>query len=258
VKRREVGPRHIYIPDTQIKPGVPTDHLLWAARYVAHKRPQRLIFAGDWADMQSLSSYDKGKLSAQGRFYQDDVDAANDGMDLFFGELKKVAPRGYKPDKHLTLGNHEGRITRHVEANPELKGKVGLDDLNYKDHGVKVHPFLKPVILDGITYIHYCPLNAKGRVYDNKMGAPGAEAQAKRMMRTTVCGHRQGLDVATIETPGKRIRGVIAGSFYQHEEGYMTPLGNSHWQGILVFNDIHDGDFDLVEVSLDYLARRYG
>ena len=86
-------------------------------------------------------------------------------------------------------------------------------------------------VVFGVTFVHYCPLNAQGRVGSSKFGAPSALAQARRMMRSTVCGHRQGLDVATVETPGRRIRGVIAGSFYQHSERYLTPMGNSHWQG---------------------------
>lgn len=255
---RKPGPRHLYLPDCQVKPGVPTDHIAWAARYAAVKRPDVIVCAGDWYDMPSLSSYDEGKLSAEGRRVADDIEAGTAALELFECELKKHAPRSYRPRKIVTLGNHEERIARAVDINPKLEGTLSLDDLAFKRLGWTVYPFLQPASVTGVTYVHYCPLNAQGRVSAAKFGAPSALAQARRMMRSTVCGHRQGLDVAIVETPGRRIRGIIAGSFYRHEERYLTPIGNSHWQGILVLNDIADGDFDVIEVSMRYLERRFG
>ena len=35
--------RHLYIPDTQLKPGVRTSHLLALSNYIAHWRPQHII-----------------------------------------------------------------------------------------------------------------------------------------------------------------------------------------------------------------------
>jgi hypothetical protein len=76
-------------------------------------------------------------------------------------------------------------------------------------------------------------------------------------MQSCVSGHRQGLDLA-VHTNGKRlIRSIIAGSFYQHSEGYLSPQGNHHWRGILMLNEVRQGNFCLLEVSLDYLKRRY-
>jgi hypothetical protein len=256
--KRQQGPRHLFIPDTQIKPGVSIEHIRWAARYAAAKLPHKIVIAGDWYDMASLSYYDKNKLASHGRNYADDIEAGDEGLRVFDQELRKHAPKSYKPELHATLGNHEQRIETSVQVAPELFGKLSFDDLAFKQYGWKVHPFLRPVKLNGVTYVHFCPLNANGRVSSVKFGAPSALAMARRMMTTTVAGHRQGLDVATIETPGGRVRGVIAGSFYRHTESYLGEMGNSHWQGILMLNDIQRGDFDLVEVSLAYLGRRFG
>lgn len=258
MKKLSAGPRILYVPDTQVRPGVPTDHIAWAARYAADKRPDAIVFAGDWDDMPSLSSYDEGKLASHGRRYEDDVQAGNEARALFFRELRKHASRSYSPRKVLTRGNHEQRIETAVQANPKLEGTLSFRDLDWGRYGVEEHGFLEPVSVFGVTFVHYCPLNASGRVGASKFGAPSALAQARRMMRSTVCGHRQGLDVATVETPGRRIRGVIAGSFYRHDEQYLTPMGNSHWHGILMLNDIQAGDFDLCEVSMGYLSRRWG
>ena len=57
---------------------------------------------------------------------------------------------------------------------------------------------------------------------------------------------------------GKTLRGVIAGSSYLHLESYLSPQGQGHWAGVLELNEAHDGYFDLCEISLEYLCRRYG
>ena len=38
---------HIMIPDTQVKPGVKTDHLQWANNFIREKKPDKLIITGD-------------------------------------------------------------------------------------------------------------------------------------------------------------------------------------------------------------------
>ena len=71
---------HVVIPDTQAKPGVPTDHLRWIGQYIVdqfHDEPIKIIHLGDHADMPSLSMYDKGKKAMEGRRYVQDIEAAN-------------------------------------------------------------------------------------------------------------------------------------------------------------------------------------
>jgi len=46
-------------------------------------------------------------------------------------------------------------------------------------------------------------------------------------------------------------------SFYQHEEEYLSPQGTTYWRGILLKHEVHKGSYTLLEVSLDYLKRRY-
>lgn len=50
--------KHCFIPDTQVRAGVSTDHIGAAGRYVAEKRPDKIIIAGDWWDFPSLSAWD--------------------------------------------------------------------------------------------------------------------------------------------------------------------------------------------------------
>jgi hypothetical protein len=52
-------------------------------------------------------------------------------------------------------------------------------------------------------------------------------------------------------------RGLIVGSYYQHDEDYKGPQGNHHWRGIIVKHEVRDGNYDMMEVSMDFLRERY-
>ena len=73
---------HLVIPDTQVKPGVPLDHLSWIGEYIVERKPDVVVHLGDHWDFPSLSAYDRGKKAMEGRRYTDDVDAGNEGMNL--------------------------------------------------------------------------------------------------------------------------------------------------------------------------------
>lgn len=255
-----LGPRHLVIPDTQCRPGDTFEHLEWAGTYAADKRPDVIIQLGDWYDMPSLSSYDEGSRRMQGREFHLDIAAGDAGLAAFHRGLRRSG-KAYKPRLVALLGNHdEGRIERYVSANPKLAGTIGLEDLGFAKYGWEVWRFLTIADIHGILYSHYFCIGANGRVSQSKNGMPSAEVQVKRMMRSATAGHRQGLDVKVLHTPTATYRGLIAGSFYRHEEEYLTPQGVNHWRGILVKNDIDvkTGFYNLCEVDMRYLEKRYG
>lgn len=249
--------KHLVIPDGQVKDGVPLDHWYWIGLYIAEKLPDVIINIGDFADMPSLSSYDKGKRQFEGRRYSKDVAAVHKALDLLFLGLR-TAPEDYNPRLVLTLGNHENRITRAVDSDPMLDGTISINQLKYEEYGWEVVPFLKPIIIDGIAYCHYFPRGPSGKVTQTRSGAPNASTQAKREMMSCTSGHLQGLDVAMYSTGHKIVRGIIAGSCYMHDEEYLGPQGNKHFRGILLKHRVQNGNYDLCEVSLDYLQEKYG
>ena len=251
-----LGKKIMVIPDPQICPEVSYEQILWAAHYAVEKRPDIIVWLGDVADMPSLSSYDKGKRSAENKRYASDIEAANTATKAFMKIIKRA--KGYKPRIVLCLGNHEMRIARAAEDQAVFHGTISLDDLNYERLGWEVYPFLQPVEIEGILFSHFFPRSSKGRITQSKNGAPSALDQVRREMQSCVAGHAQGLDVSIYATSTGTNRGVIAGSFYLHNEGYIPPSGQNHWRGILMLHQVRDGNFDLMEVSLEYLWRRYG
>jgi hypothetical protein len=243
--------KHLIIPDVQAKPGVSVEFLTRIGRYAAEKRPDRIICLGDFADLPSLSSYDKGKKSFEGRRYRRDLDAVRRAMDALMYPIAQA--RNYKPDLHLTLGNHEDRIRRVVELQPEFEGLLSVDDLGYRAYGWRVHPFLHPVKLDGVMYAHYFTSGVMGRPITT------AAALLTKKHQSCVAGHQQGKQIAyATRADGKTITGLIVGSAYEHNEDYLGPQGNRHWRGIVMLHEVRDGTFDEMFVSLDYLRRRFG
>lgn len=246
--------KHLMIPDCQVKPGVPIEHLYWLGQYIAHKQVEVVVQIGDFADMHSLSSYDRGKRSGENARYGDDIDVANEAL----AELERGMD-GYQPElKLITLGNHEQRIERFVNDNPELYGHLDYSDFDFERRGWVVAPFLQPVEIDGVLYSHFFPRSANGRVTQLKYGAPNARTQVQREHQSAVAGHTPGLDVAVVPAGKGLLRGVIAGSFYQHDEDYMGPQGNTYWRGVYVMHGVHDGHFNGMEVDLEFLRRKYG
>ena len=251
--------KHLVIPDVQVRAEDDLTFLRWIGEYIVEKKPDKVICIGDFADMPSLSSYDKGKRSFEGRRYTKDCAAAIKAMSVLMSpleeyNLKQRATKHatYTPELYLTLGNHENRINRAVNDDPKLEGMLSTKDLQYEAFGWNVYPFLDVVLLDGVAYSHYFVTGVMGRPCSS------AAAQLNKKHMSCVAGHQQGLQIATgTRADGNLIHSVIAGSCYEHNEDYLGPQGNNHWRGILVLHDVHDGEFELMPVTLKYLKGRY-
>jgi hypothetical protein len=243
---------HMVIPDAQTKPGVPMEHLSWIGQYAADKRPDVIVCIGDFADMPSLSSYDRGKRTHALMTYAEDIAAARKAMKLLLAPIR--AARGYKPRLVMTLGNHEDRITRAINEDGRLYGTIGLDDLGYKEAGWEVYPFLQPVVVDGICYAHYFTSGVLGRPVSS------ARALVRSRHMSATMGHVQktDLDMGDVRADGRPIIGLFCGTCYQHDEPYLGPQGNAQRRQIVMCHDVQDGSYDPMFVSLDFLRRKYG
>jgi hypothetical protein len=246
---------HLILPDCQVKPGASIKHLSWAGQYAADKRPEVIVNLGDFADMPSLSSYDKGKRAFEGRRYIKDVDAVKRGMEALLTPMAKA--KGYNPQLEFMLGNHCNRINRAVEASPELEGTISTEDLGYEEFGWQVHQFLEVAVIDGIAYSHFFPRAASGKVVQTRNGAPSARTQLIREGRSCTAGHSQGIDIACAPMAGRLQWGLIAGSYYLHNEDYLGPQGNNHWRGLVLKNGVNRGTYSPILVDIAYLKKRY-
>ena len=252
--------RHLVIPDTQVKPDQNLEHLRWAGKYAASTKPDVIVHLGDHWDMASLSSYDVGKKSFEGRRYTKDIDAGLDGMAMFLEPIKKEQrrlqqgkKRQWTPRMVFLLGNHEHRIERAIESDAKLEGLMGYDHLALDYQGWETVPFLQPIVIDGIAYCHYFTSGVMGRPVTS------AKLLLQKKMMSCVMGHVQDRDIAYgRKADGNSVTGLFAGIFYQHDEDYLNPQTNGSWSGIWMLNEVKNGSFDELPVSMNYLRRKYG
>mgnify|MGYP000023210709 CR=1 FL=1 len=247
----------LVIPDTQVREGVDTSHLKWISNYILAKRPDAVIHLGDHWDMPSLSSYDQGKKSFEGRRYKKDIAAGNEGMRLLESSLEEFNARArknkekqYRPYKWYLDGNHDQRIQRAVEDDAKLEGTIGLED---RDLCGWTHvPFLTPLIINDVVFCHYLTSGPMGRPITT------AAALLSKRHQSCVVGHQQGRQVATASrADGTQLTALIVGSAYLHNEEYMGTQGNKHWRGVVMLHEVSNGSFDESFISLNFLKNKY-
>ena len=145
--------------------------------------------------MPSLSNYDVGKKSFEGRRYCEDV-ASHLGMDRLTkpiireqARLRRNKKTVWTPELYLTLGNHENRIERAVNNDPKLDGTMSVDDLGYAGYSLSVLNFFVPSSLMVLDYCHYFTGGLLGRPVTN------ARQLVLKKLQTCVMGHNQHWDI---------------------------------------------------------------
>jgi hypothetical protein len=252
--------RHAIIPDAQLRPGDDLTHIRWAAEALVEYRPDAIIVMGDWWDLPSLSMHDApGSKEAEGRNVMSDIQIGNEAFELLTGPLRKEQERlkrnrdkGWYPECHFLFGNHEDRLTRAISLDPKFDGLLTLDSL--KTPGFQRHPYLKIVTIDGIKYCHFFPSPFSGKPIGgtiiNRLGHIGS---------SFVQGHQQGFAYASKAYPDHVKHGIVCGRFYTHNESYRSiDVQNSEWNGIIILNQVCNGDFDIMPLRYKYLKSKYG
>lgn len=145
-------PTGLLIGDAHAYPGTSNDRFLWAGRCAADLGVQFVWSAGDWFDMPSLFGVEKSRLRpavVAGHTYDRDLEAGVEALDLFNTGLE-----GFETKKHASLGNHEQRIERAVEADPSMEGSMSYDDLCMAEYGWRTYEYLEPAIIHGCVFSH--------------------------------------------------------------------------------------------------------
>lgn len=252
--------RHLIIPDTQVRPGVDTSHIDWAAQAIVHYKPDVVIHLGDHWDFPSLNRHEeKGSVYFEGVRYADDVEAGNYALRRLVApmneeveRLKRNKKKQWNPRLVYLKGNHDIRPDRVAQADSKLIGTLDSSKLDYQNF--EVHDYLEVVVIDGIHYSHFFSninsSRAIGGSIDNRLNKIG---------ESFVQGHEQGFMYGNRTFPtGKVKHGIVAGSFYLHDEPYKGPQGNGHWRGIVVLNEVEDGNYNVMPIGINYLRKKYG
>ena len=251
VPKPEAAPhRHFIIPDRQSKPGVPLEHNLWIGKAIAKYKPDVVIDLGDGPDFESISRHtDPGSLEQEGRRLKADIDAYNEAQ-----RLLRKGMGSFRPKRQVVLdGNHDQRLNIYINKNPVLQGLVGLHLLDRE--GWEVVPYLNgapgQVVIDGVAYAHYFAHPNTGNAVTGTIAT-----RIARIGQSFVQGHAQGLMRGEVQyATGRMAYGVVAGSCYVHDEPYKG-AANAHWRGVVVLNEVRNGSFMDMVLSMDYLCKK--
>lgn len=260
------GRTHLIIGDSHAHPDHHNWRYDWLGRMIVDRRPDVIVDIGDWWDMPSLFSFDRGgsgKKSLEDRRYVHDLMAGIDAMQRvkYHIDEHNRGKRGsarYKPRKIRTLGNHEERIARAVEWKPVLEGIVGFHDLQSEGFGWEEHPPGEVIEVDGVHYCHYF---ADTRSYGQKYLAANAilgESSAMRS-RSSGSGHAHRRDFFETDGPCGPIAAVNAGCFFDYEMEWLPKARQRRWwRGLTLLHDVRGGHFDPEFIGIGEVQRRYG
>lgn len=250
-----VFPNHFVMPDPQVREGVPIQHMTAMGKYVARKKPDVVVLLMDWFDLPSLNGHERYKADFRLRSYVRDYCSGLHARDLFFAPiLAEYEETGYWPTFICVEGNHDARVWRALIEDTRFDGLIPTPREAMEAMDCLWYPYLQPVRVDGVAYCHI-------------FTKPNSQYPYTGMIETRI--KNVGFSFTQGHTPGKMIgerrlgdgtvqRGLVVGSCYLHSEaGYQGLQGNVNWRGCIVKHAVRNGDYNIMEVDLDYLQRRY-
>lgn len=252
----------LFIPDPHAHPDFGNERADWLGKLIKDLKPDTVICIGDLWDLHSLSDFEKGKASFVGRSYEKDIEAGLDFNDRLWHPLKK-AKKGM-PKRYFFEGNHEHRIAKALDRNPELNSMGGhgiayshLDIYRYWDEFI---PYSGSVpgskIIDGVLYAHFLPSGLMGKASSGLHHAHSLLTQ-NHCSCTVAHSHKFDFKIST-NTQGATIQGLVAGCYQDYNNPWAGDLANQWWRGVIIKRNVSDGVYDLETVSLEKLKRVYG
>lgn len=172
--------RLVCIGDAHDSPEIDKSRFEWFGKYIDRVKPDIVVQIGDFATLDSLNS--------------------NVGNETYFGKAKptfisdmisfntalQAMTTNFKPEKHVTLGNHERRIDFFENSSPEAYGMMQSElDSVLVNNGWTYSPYGFMQMYGGVGFVH-CALNRLGKSF----GGKNAEANiANEALHDIIVGH---------------------------------------------------------------------
>ena len=249
----------LVVPDQHAHPDFNNDRADWLGKFILDVKPDIVVNMGDAADMASLSSYDKGKRSFYGKSYKKDIDAHLDFQDRMWAPIRNAKKR--LPYSVWLEGNHEHRIEKALDLNPELAGTIDVKDFEIDFFYDKIVPYdgsLPGMVeIEGITFAHYLTSGVKGLPIG---GEHAAHNLITKQLKSCVVAHSHTTDYAvrTMAT-GRRVQAAVVGVYQDYEAPWAGHQVNKlWWPGVVILHNAEDGTFDPQWISLKVLQSAYG
>lgn len=228
----------------------------WLGKFCKAKKIDTLICGGDVFDVDSLNSHVKNETNEGKLKPAFEKELASLGEAL--AAIDEHLPRHVV--KHITLGNHEQRIWRYENNNPEVCGMLSSAFLCLLErHKYAVTKFKEYLDIDGVEFTHV-PINAMGREMGGKTAAMRIATDS---MADIVYGHTHNRHDASAPKLGPNNRHTRA-----YNGGCFMPNGarmdyakssQNHWEYGLTVISIFNGKIEATQwVSMAQLERDYG
>ena len=250
---------HLIIPDPHAHPDFHNERASWLAKLIMDIQPNIVINLGDQAEMSSLSSFEQGKASFVGRTYQRDIEASLDFQERLWSPVRKRKKR--LPRRVFLIGNHERRIWRALDSQPNLEGTISYNDLDLEscydeiidyDGGT---PGL--IVIDGIHYAHYFISGIMGRAISSDVSL--AAALLTKNFTSSTCGHSHIFDHSVRTNAfGHKIMGLTAGCFIDYNVEWAGDVNRLWSRGVVIKRAVEDGSYNIQWISLGQLEEEYG
>lgn len=245
--------RTLVIPDVHIKPEhVDLTHIEALAHFIRVRKPENVVFIGDFWDMPALFSTKRAgremsrewAADAEGRRFFSDIEAGKRAFNIIIDAIRKT--KGYSPEIHFCEGNHEYELKKFFKAFPFLNNPVRkphetvLSATNIEDfiRGRKItfHPFLSNFDIDGIVF-SYCYLNEKGNAIQISTAHSNLFRYSHVWGHSPKWGYKQEADRF-----GGKIFWLCTGSFLRDSK---------NWSGVSILHHNGFGDADVEQVSIE-------
>lgn len=160
------------------------DVLTWIARYASEERFERIIQVGDWSTWDSVSSHDKN--DTQAARLKPGVKDDLENLTASHRAFRRGMSSDYRPKLDFLLGNHEYRVERFENANPETAQTFTLSrDETFAQFGWRSRPYGELLYVENVGFTHH-PTNGAGRAFGGKTGPQRA---ANESTVPVVSGH---------------------------------------------------------------------
>jgi predicted MPP superfamily phosphohydrolase len=249
----------LVISDQHAHPDHNNNRADWLGKYMKEVKPDIVVNIGDAADMPSLSGFDKGKASFVGNSYEKDIEAHLDFQERLWHPLRKGKRK--RPRSVIMYGNHENRLKRVLEFQPELSGDkygVSFKNFDFASYYDEQYPYegSTPAVctIDGVSFAHFFISGLMGRPIG---GDHHAASLLAKNHTSSVCGHSPDYAIRS-STTGKKIMGLVTGVYQDYESGWAGSTNKLWWKGVTVLRNFEGGTFDPSFVSLEALRRAYG
>lgn len=247
---------HLVIGDPHADVGISNRRFYWANQLIKELKPKVVIVMGDLWDLPSLCHHDKGTKASEGRRLVDDIAVGQEAMRMLSEGLVELNIRLV-----FIVGNHEYRIEREANTNPEFHEMIGTHSFCIEDYGWEVFDFLQPCEIDGVVYQHYLPSGTFGRPVGGVTPSAMANGLLNKANRSITVGHdhRFAFGEQPVYPDGKMY--ACSAGCYLDEDQWMDYAGvpqKQWWSGIIHKKNVQNGMYTLEQISIQELRSSYG